>query len=329
MSGNYQAGQRAQNKFFLGDDKHSARYGLRPNMRKWAYILFFTFAALFLLVRVADWAARRGHTLPPLPQPNGYDELVSAARSIKPMPSDFSELTNEQIESLAEKNRPALEQARKAFSMKSRVSLQTKADWQERHEEELKSLKRLAVAFALEAKSHALSNRTNEAARCNLDVIRLAQTTGKGGLLVDGITALAIEMIGAASLQGNLPHYDVAFCQEAARALEEIDFRRETPETVIATEKAWSSKRFGLIDRIGGFVGKNANAERYAKFIERSHDTRIRTQRLMLRLSARAYELENQKLPANVSDLVPAFLKAIPRDLKTGKEIQELPLLTK
>ena len=298
-------------------------------MRKWAYIIFFTFAALFLLVRVADWAARRGHTLPTLPQPNGYDELVSAARAIKPLPSDFSELTHEQIRQLAEQNRPALEQARKAFQMQSRVSLEIKKDWQDRHEEELKSLKRLAIAFAVEAKSQMLGNRTNEAARCNLDVIRLSKAMREGGLLVDGINSLAIEIIGAASLQEMIPQLDAVFCQEAAHALEEMEFHRKTPDTLIATEKAWSAKRFGLIDRFGGFVAKKANTKRYAEFVKRSHDIHERTRRLMLRLAAHAYELENQKLPAKVSDLVPVYLKAIPRDLKTGKEIEDLPLLVK
>jgi hypothetical protein len=298
-------------------------------MLKWLYRIAVCVGVLVLLVRVADWAARRGHSLPAPPQPNGYDEIVSAARSVKQPPADFSELTPEQIRLLAGQNRPALERARQAFQMESRVSVEIKKDWQDRHEEELKALKRLAVALAVEAKSQLLENHTNEAARCYLDVIRLAQTMREGGILIDGITSLALETIGSASLQAMLPQLDAAFCHEAARTLEELDSRREMPETIIATERTWSAQRFGLIDRIGGFIAREAKAKRHAQFIERSHQTHDRTQRLMLRLAARACELENQHPPAKVSELVPIYLKAIPRDSETGKEIQELPSLAK
>ena len=186
-------------------------------------------------------------------------------------------------------------------------------------------MKRLAVALAVEAKSEMLRGQTNEAARRSLDTIRLAQTISRGGILVDGINGLTIEMIGTASLQSLLSHLDGTFPLEAAQALEELDTRRETPDAVIATEKTWSTLNFGLIDRIGGFIGKDTLAKSHAKFIERSHQTRTRTQRLMLRLAARAYELENHRPATQVFELVPKYLKTVPLDLKTGRPIEEIP----
>jgi len=294
-------------------------------MLKLAYRILIGLAVLILAVRVADWAARRGPALPPLPKPNGYDELAAAARAVKKPPTDLAEMTSAQTQALATENRPAIERARKALQMESRVSLDTKSGWRDRHEDELKDLKRLAIAFAVEAKSQMQATHTNEAARCSLDTIRLAQAMSRGGIQVDGINGLTIEVIGAASLQSLLLHLDGAFPKEAARALEELNANREPPEAVNAREKAWSAKTYGLIHRVGGLIGKKTIAERDNKFLERSRDIRARTQRLMIRLAARAYELENQHPPSRVGELVPKYLKTVPLDLKTSQPIQDIP----
>ncbi|MBK7999742.1 MAG: hypothetical protein IPK15_13760 [Verrucomicrobia bacterium] len=143
--------------------------------------------------------------------------------------------------------------------------------------------------------------------------------------MVDGITGLAIEAIGSSSLQAMLPQLDATFCREACRVLEELLAKREPPETVLATERAWSARRFGLVDSVGGLLGGQANERRFTQFIEKAHETAARTQRLMLRLAARAYELEVKQSPARVAVLVPKYLKAAPLDFETGKEIQDIP----
>jgi len=42
------------------------------------------------------------------------------------------------------------------------------------------------------------------------------------------------------------------------------------------------------------------------------------TRQLLIDLAARAYELDKGQSPANVADLVPDYLKAIPQDPFTG-----------
>ncbi len=41
----------------------------------------------------------------------------------------------------------------------------------------------------------------------------------------------------------------------------------------------------------------------------------------MINFAARAYELEKGKPPRNVTDLVPDYLKAVPKDPVTGKDL--------
>lgn len=292
-------------------------------MRKWLNGLIIGLGILMLLLKLGNWSVRHSHPLPPLPQPNGYDALLAAAGGVKPPPPDLIDLSSEQLRQLADQNRPALEQARKALQMESRVAIKPTRDWDEHHDDDLTKLKRLAVALGLEAKFQLRNQQTNEAVRCNLDLFHLAQTARNGGLIIDGITGLTIEAIGVVVLQAELPRLDASGCRQAALELETLNRLREPPATTFATDKSWSAQRYGLIDSIGAVLARKTIAARQTKFIARSQDVARRTQHLMLRLAAQAYQLENQKPPANVSALVPDYLQAVPLNLETGKEIQD------
>ena len=294
-------------------------------MLKWLYRISLGVCVIILMFRLADWACRRGPALPPPPKPNGYEQIVIAARDIKPLPHDFENLSSTQIQQFARQNFPSIEKMRAAFPLDSSVTVEVKKDWQDRHEEDLSNLKRLAVALGLEAKIQLINGQTNNAARCEVDSICLAQRVNKGGILLDGITGLGMEIISSASLQSLLSQMDASACRDAASRLEEIQSKREKPETIIATQKAWSARRFGLIDYIGSILTRKSDAKRYAQFIERSHESAGRTQRVMLRLAARAYELDHHKPPANISDLIPVYLKSVPINPENGKEVPAIP----
>jgi hypothetical protein len=296
-------------------------------MKKLFWRILIGFGLVFWGLKAANWSAKHGHTLPPPPHPNGYEEILSAAEWLKPLPKDLIELSADEVQQLAEQNRPAVELAKKALRLDSAVPLEPTKIWNEKHLDDLTRLKQLTVAIGMESRTQMLAGNTNESARCDLDLIRLAQTTRRGGLMIDGITSLGIETIGAASLHGKISRLDAAGCRELAAALETICVQREKPEVIIATEKAWSAQRFGLVHWIGGIVARTANHKNDQRLVTRSHAAGNQLQRLLLRLAARAYALENQHPPTLISELVPTYLKSVPRDFETGKEFQEIPKL--
>lgn len=296
-------------------------------MKKWLWRILIGFGLVFWSLKLVNWSVKHGHTLPPPPRPNGYEEVLSAAELLKPSPKDLVEFSTDQVQQLAEQNRPAVELAKKALLMDSAVPLQPTKIWDEQHLNDLAHLKLLTVALGIESRAQMLAGHTNESARCDLDIIRLAQTTRRDGIMIDAITSLGIETIGAASLHGKISRLDAAGCRELASALETINASREKPEVTIATEKAWSAQRFGLVHLIGGIVTKASSDKNNNKLVTRSHEAGNQIQRLMLRLAARAHELENQRPPTSISDLIPAYLKSVPRDFETGKDVQELPKL--
>jgi hypothetical protein len=251
--------------------------------------------------------------------------LVAAAAALPQLPGDLIGYTPDQFRALNDTDRPALDRARKALAQDTGVVLSLNRGWEDEHDENLKNFKHLIVAFGLDAKCLCLAGQTNQAARIYLDGFRLAQATRKGGLITDGINALALELISTGELNSALPNLDAATCRDLAHSLEDYSQHRELPETTIANEKAWMACRFGLINTIGSLIGSDADAKRFAKYIQRSHDTYNGTTRLMLRLAAHAYTLDHQQPPAKVADLVPAYLGAAPKDWETGQEFQDIP----
>lgn len=280
---------------------------------------------LILALRLANWSVKHSYSLPALPQPNGYDEILAAAYSIKPPASDIVDLTSDQVRQLTDQNRPALERARAAFQMDSRVSAKPTPEWDDHHDENLASLRRLAVAFGIEASMKMRDHQTNEAAKCDMDMLRLADRTGRGGLIIDGITSLTIEALAEGDLRPKIPQLDAEFCHKAGLELEQLIDNREMPEATFATEKTWMAMRFGFIDLINRRLFKTNDLNREEKFNQHYKDAVRRAQYLMLRLASHAYELDNKREPANVALLVPQYLKAVPKDFVTGKEIQEVP----
>ena len=298
-------------------------------MRKFirvAYRILVGISLVIIVLRLVNWEVKRSHHLPALPAPNGYDEIVAAAGDVKSPVAGLAELSTNQIRELADGNRPALERARKAFQTESRVVVQPTQQWNDHHDDILTSLRRLAVAFGIESVVTMQDQHTNEAAQCDLDMLHLADCTGRGGIITDGIESMTIEALAMGDLQPKVARLDKEFCRKAAAEIESLLANRETPETTFAMEKNWSAKRYGLVDLVGGMVLKQADASRHAKFIAHYKDAVRREQHLMLRLASRAYVLDNQRNPENASSLVPQYLKSVPVDPETKQEIQELPL---
>ena len=144
-------------------------------------------------------------------------------------------------------------------------------------------------------------------------------------MLVDGITGLAVEMIGNASLRSRIPHMDAATCRQTAHDLEHSESKRESPAQIVANEQAWSKASFGLVSRLGGLLMRKAETRRQAEFTTRSLETARRTRQLMLRIGSRAIELETGRPVTNAAVLVPAVLSALPLDPETRIPMTTVP----
>ena len=295
-------------------------------MWKWIARIIITLAVLVLALRLADRLARRGHPLPAIPQPNGYDTLLAVAGEVSTPQGDLADLGPKAIGQLAQTNREALKRLQAALRAETGVPLRIEGGWGDEHAEDVKKLKRLAVVLGIQSKAELLDGSTNNSARCLVDVILLGQALARGGLLSDGVNALAVETIGTASLRAQVPLQAADFCRGAAQELERAEARREAPERIVQTEKAWSAASFGLVSRVGGLLLRKAEVQRHEQFTERYQQTVRRTRRLILVLAARAVELETGQRVTVPSDLVPGVLKSVPLDPAKNRPMTEIPV---
>src|SRR5690606_31318572 len=93
----------------------------------------------------------------------------------------------------ATKNEEALERLHKIVRSEVGVPLRTTKNWVEEHDQEVKNIKRLAMALVLQGRDHLLAGRTNQAAGCALDTILLGHAIRTGGIFSDGINGLLVE----------------------------------------------------------------------------------------------------------------------------------------
>ena len=272
---------------------------------------------LVLVLRIADRLARRTDPLPIVPQPNGYDTLLAIACEVRAPRGDLADLNPQAIRQIGQTNRQVLKRLPEALNADTGVPLRTEPRWGDKHAENVKQLKKLAVLIGVQSRAELLDGNTNTSAKCLVDIILLGQALARGGLISDGIHALTIETLGTASLRAQVPILDAESCRCAAQELERFEPRREQPERTFKTQADWSAASFGLVGRVGNLFLRKSDAQRHAEFVRRNQETVRRTRRLMLILAARAIELETGQRVNSPTALVPAVLKSVPIDPET------------
>jgi hypothetical protein len=277
------------------------------------FVLFFGF-----LVLMQEPPA----PLAPLPNPNGYDDLVKAGAMLPDVAGDYDKMNQEQLQKAVSANAAAVSLARSGLSNQCRVPIQYSESYLSNHLDDLAHLKRLARAFAAEGILAEMNGRTNDAVQSFLDTVHLGNETLRGGVLIDGLVGIAIDAIGTSHIQTLLPNLDTRACRETASALESLDAQNQTWNEVAQQENSWSHATFRgwRYNLMGLEAGKSAKAAIGSS--KRKFDAQeLKTRQLMIALAARAYELDKGHPPAGTADLVPDYLKVVPQDPATGTNI--------
>jgi hypothetical protein len=186
----------------------------------------------------------------------------------------------------------------------------------------LRNLGRLLVAAGMLAER---DGRTDEAIRAYRDAIRLGFETGRGGLILDELTGLAIESTGLQGLLGLRSKLDSGPCRDLISALEDLDAGREPLATIIDRETAWFRRTSGWKTRMlftfaPGTVAKmrrTADASAEAAYLRGE----VRLRLLLADLAIRRFRLEHGKDPETLAELVPKILHTVPIDPFSGKPL--------
>ena len=278
---------------------------------------FFVVAALLVVAALVLTRNQPPPASPPLPKPNGYDDFVRAGRMVADNTSDFSTMSEGDLRALVMKNSEALKLARTGLTHECQVPLDFLAP-NPTYFTNLGVVKRLAQAVTTEGRLAEMENRPADAAEAYLTVIRLGYATGRGGLLIDSLVSIAVEAMGMVNMERLAPKLDAKQCREAAAALESSEGQREPTQDVLARERLWARRAYGLKGQIARIVNFKSIRQTEKGVVSRLTAQQTREQVILIQLASRAYELEKGDRPKTLAELVPAYLKAIPQNPITG-----------
>jgi hypothetical protein len=297
--------------------------------RNWL-ILFLSIPAVTILAVVGLLVFLELQPLPPvqpLPNPNGYDDVVKAGKMVTSNVGNYYEMNEAQLRETVSANAEALSLARISLSNECRVPIQFSLSYfNKQHFSELSGLKRLAQTFAAEGRLAEMENRPGDAVKSYLDAIHLGNESARGGVIIDQLVGTAIEAIGTSYLQKHVDQLDAKSCRETVAALETLDAQRQSWNEVMQQENVWSRRTFtSLRYRIHWSQLAKMTEKTFQKAEQRFNKQVAQTRQLLIDLASRAYELDKGHRPANLADLVPDYLKAIPQDPLTGTNMVYSP----
>jgi hypothetical protein len=280
---------------------------------------------IFFVCLLLFWDAEPLPPVPSLPHPNGYEDLVKAGNVVSNDFRDCDELPSAKLRELMNKDAGAFQTARIGLQQECRVPLDYSPTLRA-HFDKLPSIKLLALAFEAEGKLAEMENHTNETIESYLDLGRLANQSAHGGILIDQLVSINLEAMETERLQKLVDQLDAKSCRETAAELEILDSQRQTWDEVLQQEHDWSRRTFpGIRYELARLMTRNSLNKAFQSAERKFKDQQSKTRRLIIDLAARAYELDKGRPPANLADLVPDYLKAVPQDPFTGTNMVYLP----
>jgi hypothetical protein len=286
-------------------------------------IKYMVLAVIMVNVAIIAYVLTGNNTPPPqpLPNPNGYDDFVKAGQMVKGNPSTNDTMSKEELTALIATNAEALKLVRLGLSRECEEPVEYSPNYTTGFLPELGSFKQLAYLLAAESRLARMDRRTNDAAGIYLDGIRFGQELGRGGVLISKLVGLACESMGTRPLQRLTNSLDAAKCREVARVLQTIDEREEPISETLEQERLWVKRTYGLRGQFENLLSYKTQAQTKARLIADVQANQTRRRVMTVAFAARAYELEKGKPPQSAADLVPDYLKAVPKDPVTGKDM--------
>ncbi len=263
---------------------------------------------------------------PPMPNPNGYDDFVKAGTMVTGGADNPATMDLDAMRAEVAANAPALKLAREGLQRESRVPIEYSMSFASNHLADLAAIKRLALAFYAAGRLAERENRDVDASNSFLDAIQLGQESARGGISINRVIAEPCHVLGFVGLQSVAPRLSAAGCGAATQRLEAIEEKAEPVSEVLKRQQAYRRRTFGIRSELE-YWRALLRPESNPNHVVRSRITTAQNmnRRLLVKLAARAYELEKGQRPKTVGDLVPAYLKTVPKDPVTGTNLVLTP----
>ena len=264
---------------------------------------------------------------PPIPNPNGYDDLLEAGRAIEKSgwvgsKLDFAEVDEPTLAAVVEANRLAIMRARVGLTKAIQVPVVYQMDHVTQVLMRDVGSIRGGVGRALNAEGllAAAQGRVGDAVRNDLDLVQLGDVMSRRVPMIAYLMGIAVENTGLRNLRDLRRNLSADECRQVIARLQETDRDHERAGEVAMREKqfmAANMQKMGIFVSISMRVS-GAYARDVAQ-IEATLETAEKRQRatrrvLMTELAVQVYRLQYEEDPPDLAALVPSILKSVPID---------------
>ena len=258
-------------------------------------------------------------TKSPLPNPNGYDDFVSAGAAVDGSVGDYPALDRAALGALVSTNAEALRLLRLGLTRRCTLPIDLSVTNDMLVISQLGGMKRLAQLLAAEGQLRQLENRTADAAGSYLDIIRLGNEISRGGFLISRLVGVSCESIGCSRLAKVGPELEARDARIIVTELEKLDANHVTWAEVERNERRFTRSHlnpFNLIPWLMAWRQTHQVMER----AETKHKLAVAHERLLAgELALRCYQSENMGGPVRLDDLLTNYLSKVPEDPFTGR----------
>lgn len=277
-----------------------------------ALVVIFMLAILVELVWYRDQPPPR----PPLPSPNGYDDLLKASESVTQSAGDYFELDRDGLRDWLAANAEPLRLVRAGLARQCVIPMDSTPTNMNR----LGAMKMLAQLLRAEGRLREMDNRPGDAARSYMDAIRFGNEMSRGGILITRLVGIACEAIGCRALAEVVPRVGPEDARIVLQDLEKFDANRVTWEEVRRNEKYYArrlpSSRSNPVARVMGWW----QGRQVLYLGETRHKMLMARERLLAgELALRCYEAEKGHPPARLDEGVTNYLSKVPQDPFSGR----------
>ncbi len=259
--------------------------------------------------------------LEPLPIPNGYDDFVAAGKMLPEDVYAWDDLRLEDLRARLLTNQPALDLARRGLTRKCQSTIGYPGGYSPDLNLEIASMKHLAQLLAFHGKLAEADGRLGDAATDYASILALGIESGRGGVSINCLVEIAIEAIGAKRLLAVVPFLSADESRETLKILALAQADRDSSDKFREHEERFVREHSSLKDRLARLplkiLGRDDVAAMEAKIAKKYQACELAYFKLEAHLAEHAFELEKSRGATNWSDLVPAYLAAIPRDPTT------------
>jgi len=268
--------------------------------------------------------------VPPLPNPNGYDDFIKASKAVLGNVWDFPTLDHDSLAALVSTNAEPLRLLRLGLTrqcvMPTDSTLTNNYNW-------LRGMTRLAELLATEGRWREMENRPAEAAQSYVDALRYGNEMSRGGFLINRLVGLDCEVIGYAPLAKLVPKLNPVEARAVLTDLDKLDAGRIAWPEVKQGERRFM--RYRLRERFNyqfSQLRKQFNPifwvrdwwqnRQVMQLAETKHKTVVARERLLAtELALRCYQSEQGHPPARLDDLVTNYLSKVPQDPFSGQPL--------